>query len=283
MKPIVIFSYTYDNGRRGGAISMNRLAELLIEKGVETYVFPYSNRAEPSTVKEGIPRAIPEKHLQPNSFIGIYPEGFAHPMYAPSYAIQWLLHNRNSKKDSFDKYYHFEPAYAFGSSEPLKVLEIDLDKYSNDGMKREGVCHAYHKNRRAFLMEEVPAQGSRCVDGLLPTGDDLAAIFNSRETFYCYDSFSFLNILAACCGCYSIVEPQLDRTVESNDDEDENPVYMSREEYVKIRPFAEHLQYGMDGERVEGQTNKIRQAVTEQMKETDKQIDSLVKVIQDNA
>jgi len=267
MRPIVIFSYTYENGRRGGAVSMNRLAELLIEKGIETYVFPYSNSAEPPTVKEGVPIAKPE-HLQPKEFIGIYPEGFSHPMYAPAYSIQWLLHDRLAEGDNFDKYYHYEPAYAFNNSEALKVMDVDLDKYSNDGMKREGWCHVYHKSRRAFLMEEVPAQGSRCVDGMLPTEDDLAAIFNSRETFYCYDSFSFYSILAALCGCYSIVNkvPEL-----------------SREDYIKQRPFAEHLQYGLDGEKVESQEAKIRTAVREQMRETDKQIDSLVKDIQDNA
>jgi hypothetical protein len=267
MKPIVIFSYTYENGRRGGAVSMNRLAELLIEKGIETYVFPYSNAAEPPTVKEGVPIAKPE-HLQPKEFIGIYPEGFSHPMYAPAYSIQWLLHDRLAEGDNFDKYYHFEPAYAFNNSEALKVIDIDLDKYSNDGMKREGWSHVYHKNRRAYLMEEVPAQGSLCVDGMLPTEDDLAAIFNSRETFYSYDSFSFYSILAACCGCYSIVHPLPD---------------VSKEEYIERRPFAKHLQYGLDGEKVEDQEAKMRAAVREQMRETDKQIDSLLKTIQDNA
>ena len=189
-------------------------------------------------------------------------------MYAPAYSIQWLLHDRLAEGDNFDKYYHFEPAYAYKDSETLKVMDVDLDKYSNDGMKREGWCHVYHKNRRAYLMEEVPAQGSRCVDGMLPTEDDLAAIFNSRETFYCYDSFSFYSILAALCGCYSIVNkvPEL-----------------SREDYIKQRPFAEHLQYGLDGEKVEDQEAKMRAAVREQMQETDKQIDSLVKDIQDNA
>ena len=268
MKPVVIFSYTYENGRRGGAVSMNRLAELLLEKGIETYVFPYSNSAEPPTVKEGIPIAKPE-HLQPKEYIGIYPEGFAHPMYAPAYSIQWLLYkNEYGQSDNFNKYYHYAKAYSNGKSELLHVMDVDLDKYSNDGMKREGWSHVYHKNRRAYLMEEVPAQGSRCVDGMLPTEDDLAAIFNSRETFYSYDSFSFYSILAALCGCYSIVNkvPEL-----------------SREDYIKQRPFAEHLQYGLDGEKVESQEAKIRAAVREQMRETDKQIDSLVKDIQDNA
>jgi hypothetical protein len=58
---------------------------------------------------------------------------------------------------------------------------------------------------------------------------------------------------------------------------------LSREDYIKQRPFAEHLQYGLDGEKVESQEAKIRAAVREQMRETDKQIDSLVKDIQDNA
>jgi len=101
------------------------------------------------------------------------------------------------------------------------------------------------------------------VDFANPYDDYLPAIFNSRESFYSFDPFTFYNILAAACGCRSVVHPIPE---------------VSKEEYIQQRPFAEWLCYGLD-DIVEDQETKARKALLNLSKLTEQQINNLIKCL----
>jgi hypothetical protein len=257
MKPIVVFGLPFNKGKRGGIVSLHKLVKLLNEKGREAYIV-----GSKYDTMEGVKEASAELMLS-KDFHAIYPEGYNQPQIKnKGKNFVWLLHFPKREYIGFDHWLHFEPAYAKGDSQPLKVIDIDLDLYCNDNQPRKGKAHVYHKNQLARQMDAA-SKDSLCLDGYEPRGEDLPAILNSREEFMCYDHYSFNSVLAALCGCRSIVLPIPD---------------VPKHEYVAKRPFGEFLCYG-ENDTVENQSEKAREAILKQYAETDKQIDSLLNLL----
>ena len=257
MKPIVVFGLPYDKGKRGGIVSLHKLVKLLTDKGIEAYI----TGANGDTM-EGVKEA-PKELQASRDFHAIYPEGYTQPFKNKGKSISWLLHFPKRKYQGFDHYLHFEPAYKHNDSQQLKVIDVDLELYCNDNQPRKGKAHVYHKNQLAKQMNAAP-KDSLCLDGYEPSNEDLPAILNSRKEYMCYDHWSFNSVLAALCGCRSIVLPIPD---------------VRKDEYVKQRPFGEFLCYG-ENDMVENQSEKARQAILEQYEQTDKQIDNLLNLLE---
>jgi len=254
-KPTVIVTNAFNMGLRGGIIATHKLALLLQEKGIDAFVWGANGDTLPN-VKEA-----PDSLIDSGDFNAIYPEGWdKNRLNAKRKTHLWLLHHPKHKYEGFDKAWYFEKGYTDDTQdylngikdstvEQLKIIDISLVLYCNDNAPRKGRCYVYHKNQLAAHMGYAPLDWKN-LDGAIPYNDDLPAIFNSYESFYSYDPWSFYNLLAAACGCRSIVHPIPD---------------MSKEEYIKLRPFAEFLCYGED-DIIEDQETKCRAALLEQAK-----------------
>jgi len=272
MNPVVVVSGAFDKGQRGGIITTHKLVKMLKEKGVDAYVYGSQGDTMPGVEEAPIPL------LQSGKFTAIYPEGWDKNHLKAQQAFLWLLHKPKHKYEGMDGIFYFEPAYMddpmgylpkdlIRHAEQLKLVDINLSIYSNDRNNRKGVCYVYHKNQQARLGEWVrDMDGTEewlNVDFANPYDDYLPAIFNSRESFYSFDPFTFYNILAAACGCRSVVHPIPE---------------VSKEEYIQQRPFAEWLCYGLD-DIVEDQETKARKALLNLSKLTEQQINNLIKCL----
>jgi hypothetical protein len=258
MKPVVVVSDPFNGGIRGGVISTHKLVRLLNDRGVEAYVYNSKGDTMPQ-VKEA-----PDSLINSRDFTAIYPEGWDRNYLRAKNAHCWLLHFPRKEYLGFDHFWHFEGAYAIPQSKQLKVVDINLNEYCNDGNPRKGVAYVYHKNALARQMDWADDMGwddPLCLDGANPYDGNLAAYFNSREMFYSYDPYSFYSILAAACGCRSVVHPIPD---------------VSKEQYKEhLRQFGSFLCYGIE-DKVEEQETKARAALLEQAEMTERQIDELI-------
>ena len=86
----------------------------------------------------------------------------------------------------------------------LTLIEFDPDLFADRGEPRRGGCFAVHKG---LYKKQIPeTAGLPLVTDHRP--ESLAALFRSKEVFYCYDAFSCLSLLAAAAGCLSVVIPE---------------------------------------------------------------------------
>lgn len=179
--------------------------------------------------------------LQSGRTIMIYPEPIdGNPLHAAK-VVRWVMYYverervRQWEMDGEKVVYYWGQFMPEGASGlPLRALDGGMNLFKNRGRERGGVCYkigkgldyhkkfTYHqpvelkKNIRALQLEkqlgrfgisfsqieEPPFE----LDEIL-TLEQMADIFNRHSIFVSYDQDSATSILAALCGCLSIIVP----------------------------------------------------------------------------
>ena len=220
MKNIIIHSHmNIFNYTDGGTMVQYKLASILEEYGINVRIYSY----------EWLDNPVFNKYYN-NDFpiddncIVIYCEAITDNPLNASNVVYWLLSElgQNVPYDRFQYWKKNELVYYFNSElklyenperigtiyKMLNIIYIHPSAVNHNSTNRKGRCHTFrkcfyiHKNItvKDFIHTDdsilIPDRGSqeRCID-----------IFNECLFFISYDSNSFLTILAALCGCISIV------------------------------------------------------------------------------
>jgi hypothetical protein len=241
MKNIIIYSHTHNfTFKDGGTVVKFQLAKILEELGQNVMI--YSNNK--------IPNSIFSKYYN-NDFpidsncVVIYSDStVGNPLNAPL-IVRWILSKLGQNVplahlNSWDKN---ELVYYFNSEEKLannpdklgiiyKLLNvIYLNPYvvNNNFPNRRGTCYTF---RKAFnILNKMPQfvhpPGSTEITSQ-HNQIDCVKIFNNHKYFISYDSISFLSVIAALCGCITIV-----KKVDG----------LSKQDWINTCLFSEYLKY----------------------------------------
>jgi hypothetical protein len=95
-------------------------------------------------------------------------------------------------------------------SEPLGLLFTTDSRehiFFDRGERRRGVCYAVRKGKDKPLNQHP--RDALCIDDYVARGGDqyLADVLNRHELFISYDHCTMLSLMAAMCGCKSVVIP----------------------------------------------------------------------------
>jgi hypothetical protein len=134
--------------------------------------------------------------------------------------VRWLVNNQTRIYPSKDKFYTYHKYWDILKEQridgELSVIEIDHELFKNKGLQRKGTCYLMKGNldinkepERIFHKPE-----DLCIDSILYNIPDpekmkfYSELFNQMEYFISYTPFTFTSVLAAMCGCKSIVIPK---------------------------------------------------------------------------
>jgi len=209
----------------GGIRVLHKLAKVLASLDEETYlVSPYIDpKQKPNFIWL---RDLILDDEDKEGTVGIYPEIIRDNPLNTQYVVRWLLNTPGCYGGDAHKYtfndmvyllnkgYNTGIAYRPDGTKPtvdgiLNLFYIDFDIFKDLGIERQPESQCYVT--RKYKVTDPPLHNSSAIkiDDLVHQGDNkkIAEIFNSCETFISYDKSTFLYILAALCGCQSIVIP----------------------------------------------------------------------------
>jgi len=216
MKPIVIYTFDYDEGS-GGIKVLHKLCDSLNKNGYKSYLtFAYNVNGGVTCPDYNTPIAPVSLIENLDDAIVVYPEGRdGNPLNAKN-VVRWILNFANTgttstwgENDLIYWYMEFYYNQVLGQKENiLHLIEFHEGDFVNQHYNREGSCYSIRKginNPERFIHPEdsIEITYETCRDR-----KKLIDIFNKTERFYCYDDHSFLNTQAALCDCISIVVPE---------------------------------------------------------------------------
>jgi len=155
--------------------------------------------------------------------IAIYPEVTKGNPLGCKKVVRWLLHVPDNQRKGVSEYYEkndilfsFEDWVTDATVEKgfkvekelLRTLHVDFDIFKDEKEYRHGACYIFKKSE---ITDNEISQYANILRGSLDIGPytkdprTLAKIFNIFDTFYSFDDKSYLSVLAALCGCNSVV------------------------------------------------------------------------------
>ena len=214
---------------------------------------------------------------EPDS-VGIYPEicSIGNP-FGTDLCVRWVLgtpggdHGNYSKKDLA---YLWRPGITIPDMSLVKGF-LEMTNYEenlifqNENRHISGTtCYMIRKGGARKTFDQHP-EGSLFIDDFAQKGDKeyLKEVFNTHETFICYDDISFIPVQAALCGCKVIVIPR----------EPDNGFLNSYGTYTKRHGIA----YGTDPEQIQWAADTLHLVHEDLKKQEDTTITEVQKLISD--
>ena len=215
MKNIIIYSHMGNfSFVDGGTIVQYNLAKLLEDLGQNVRIYSV-NKTPNSVFSKFYNNDFP---IDDNAVV-IYCEGTqGNPLNAKN-AVRWLLSELGKNvpydwvngwgKDELVYYFNFETSFSNKEEMIGKKYKLLTSIYINPLVKnynnplRKGYCHTFRKCHWHKTIRHVhPPNSFELLGNKLI---DCINIFNKYKIFISYDPLTFLNIIAAICGCISIV------------------------------------------------------------------------------
>jgi len=245
MNRIIIAAPSY-NSSIGGAIVLHKLCHILNNLGYKAYITTttkLNGQTDNIVLNEGYNTRVATE-LDVEKDIVLYPEiERGNPLGAKN-IVRYILstahlvplvegnHASTWGEDDFWLYLHGRFYDEQREKNILHVIDTKVDLYKDLGLERKiEACFTLRKRTGENLKMIHP-------EGAIEIGygwDDsrLMGIFNSCKKFYSYDTETYLNTLAALCGCESIIIPY--------------PT-LSKEETKKQPSFRYGIKYGENDE-----------------------------------
>lgn len=241
----------------------------------------------------GFPNLENFRQLDLNECVTIYPEAafslrmdgaIGNPTNS-KYVVRWLLHYPDyhlghgsetwGEKDllfAFSGWQDFESKKRkFNTQGILTCLHTDLETFKDYNKKREGSCYIRRKNLNRNFNKDLVPKNSVCVEEILNSGNekDIANCLNSYEYFYSYDENTYFSVLAALCGCVSVV-------VANN--EDQKSWYENKPSY-----YRDAVAYGDKNiNHVKKNMHLIKAGVMTSEKQNLKTVENFIKITQEH-
>jgi hypothetical protein len=211
----LVCGYNYDINI-GGVVALHKLANILSTLNPETYVvcdytFPESN-AKIISYNDSHDLASDKDSVV------IYPETIQNNLLNAKNIIRWVLyypgfHGGTKEYDINEHVFLYHKEYGkntkYQNNPILTIIDTKTDFFYNKNIERSGDC---------FLLKKGATKHKDILDGYYI--DDhltskysqnfLLLTFNKYERFISYDSNTYYSIIAAMCGCTSIVVPDPD-------------------------------------------------------------------------
>lgn len=225
----------------GGCVALHRLAHNISLCGEKCYIM--TSKKNPAYLGEEVTEQQAKRIAKDGAFT-IYPEvTCGNPLGAVDGRImRWILyyvrnygeHGKFGERDLIYKFApHFTLRYEQETHGELRAVELNLHTFYNYNVNRSGACYLVKKNPDKV---HIHPEGSLCLDDYpkheLNANFYLAGVFNTHEMFIAYDSATWLSVMAALCGCVSVVIPDEGVTAE--------------EWHSKFPYFKYGIAYGMD-------------------------------------
>lgn len=219
MKQIIIVAPSF-NESIGGSVVLHKLCHILNEIGISsslTTTMKLNGQIEYFKLNKKYNTKITDE-IDLTTDIIIYPEIQCYNPYGCKNVIRYILNNYHlpekdnnvSTWDDKDYWLYYNDLFYDGLREKniLTIMETKLNDFKNHNLPRNNdACFTYRKND--YLRKSLPI--SHPINSIeiphIIQDSELIKIFNSCKRFYSYDTETYLNELAALCGCESIVIP----------------------------------------------------------------------------
>ena len=216
-KNIVIYLHMPFDLKNGGVTVQYYLASILNSYGINVKICNiYDNNKYNDIYNNFITIEEFKSEKYADNTIVIYSEGVVgNPLYA-KFVIRWML----SKLGQNVPIYHYqswdpnELIYFFNTENELIDKSIDYKQLSlfyiapflkNLNRERKGDC--FTKRKQIIQNPQIIHSQNAFEVTRNHTQENYLEIFNTYEKFISYDPISFLTIIAAMCGCISVVSP----------------------------------------------------------------------------
>jgi hypothetical protein len=225
----IIYSHQFYMGV-GGVKVLHKLCHTLNVKGHNAVLFPIQNGSPYYTVygEYNTPIITQEQLDNINEYVVIYPENLRgeeiNALNTKKF-VRWLLNDPFEYLptwNSNDEIIYFVDLYKLHKDpitknltkntesnfdDNLCILEFHKNIFYNKNLPRKGSCFAYRKCPPESRKPIHPSDSIEIEWNDVGNLVQLSNLFNTTETFYCYDDATFLSIQAAMCGCEVIVVP----------------------------------------------------------------------------
>lgn len=193
----------------GGMTVIRKLAELLSNKNQKVYVLN-------PQLKVGNTILINDSQvskLNKDKLVVIYPEITQGNPYNAKHVVRWILFHTNPQVEftwSYDDvYFYYSDFFNTSRKEDKKFLncyDFKLDKFKDKNLNRDGYCHIARKKAPLDYGLTEKFNSEDLFNGHASNGIDwLVDKFNEKKYFITYDDATFYSVIAALCGCISVV------------------------------------------------------------------------------
>jgi len=216
-KDIIIYLHMPFDLSNGGVTVQYYLAFILDSFGINIKICNiYDNNKVNSIFNKFITNTEFTKNCNIEKTIVIYSEGIiGNPLYA-KYIVRWMLSKlgQNMPINSYLSWNPNELIYFFNTENELIDKDIDYKQlavfyinpiFKNFNRERKNTCFTKRKQIINYVTNLHSSESFEVTRK--HTQNDYLEIFNNYEKFFSYDPISFLTIIAALCGCISIVSP----------------------------------------------------------------------------
>ena len=211
---ILVYTISPFNFVCGGLVVQYQLCKIIDNLGINIRI------TSPENIDNSIFSKFYQNDFDLNNTLVIYGETIeGNPLNAP-HVMRWILAplgivtNNDIYKtwDPNDLVYYFNVDKTFSINESMigtkyKLLTSiyinPLIKNYNDPV-RKGYCHTFRKSNFHKTLRYAHSPNSFEIKREHKLNDCIN-VFNKREIFISYDPLTFLNIIAAMCGCISVV------------------------------------------------------------------------------
>jgi hypothetical protein len=239
---VIIVAPSY-NPQIGGAIVLHKFCDLLNKLGIKaclTTTVKLNGTSEYFRLNQDFDTSI-AVDMDSERDIVVYPEIERGNPFGAKYVVRYILskahlvevdgvsHNSTWGEDDFRLYFHELFYDGMAEKNILHLLHPKLDTYRDMHWNRDiESCYTYRKNAGVATPPEPNS-----IEVKYNTSDqELVYIFNRCKRFYSYDTETYLSVLAALCGCESVVIPEEGKI---------------REDIIKKQPsFKYGIAYGIE-------------------------------------
>lgn len=202
------------NPNSGGITVLHKLANELSKLNEDTYIVSNktSDKYDTKTV------SVRDSYLLSENIddcVVIYPEVTLSNVLNTKNVVRWVLYypGINGGPTQYDESEHvflFDKVYGintyYENNPILNIFESKTEYFYDMGLKRNGDCFLLRKGVYVHNRENI--LNGFYIDNVVNTENSdeiLLEIFNKYERFISYDSNSYYSVIAAMCGCTSIV------------------------------------------------------------------------------
>lgn len=193
----------------GGVIALHKLAHNLAELGEESYIYA-------SVVNPKFKGIQSQSEWEVANSVVIYPEIIKGNPLNSKKVVRWLLNTPGALAGDgvfgdTDLIYKYVDIFKSPRKHRgiLRAMDLNFDKYTDQHRKRSGQCYTVRKGTNTGVHDNDAVYFDHTI-----SEDDLIELFNTKETFICYDELSFLLHQAAMCGCDSVAIPTIEMADE---------------------------------------------------------------------
>jgi hypothetical protein len=228
MSQIIITAPLY-NPSIGGAIVLHKLCHILNNLGYDASLYStikLNGQLDYFVLNENFNTKL-ATNIDSQNDIVIYPEIESFNPLGCNNVVRYILNtyhlpskgsNVMSTWDEKDYWLYFHNLFYDNIKEPnfLHIIDTKLDLFKDYGLERKiDACFTFRKKtNEKNTLNIIHPQDAIEIPYNIPD-KELANIFNICKRFYSYDTETYLNVLAAQCGCESVIVPYKDVTKES--------------------------------------------------------------------